>query len=46
MAPAQRLLKEYADRATGDSLTRLAKGRAVLDELVQKSSAFIAQIQR
>jgi SAM-dependent methyltransferase len=43
MAPVQHLLKEYADRASGDSAARIEKGRAVLKVLVDKSSAYIAQ---
>jgi SAM-dependent methyltransferase len=41
--PIQRLLKEFADRSSGESLVRIARGRAVLKELVEKSSAYIAQ---
>lgn len=41
--PIQRLLKEFADRAAGESLARIAGGRAVLKELVEKSSAYISQ---
>lgn len=42
IVPVQRIFKEFADRATGDSLDRIEKGRAVLKELADKSSGYIA----
>jgi trans-aconitate methyltransferase len=42
-APAQRLLREFAARATGDSLKRVVPGRAALKTLSENSSAFTEQ---
>ena len=41
--PVQHILKEYADRASGDSVARIEKGLAALKVLVDKSSSYIAQ---
>jgi hypothetical protein len=42
-APIQRLFKEYADRAAGDSLAKIAGGRAALKTLADKSAGYVAQ---
>ncbi len=42
-APIQHILKEFADRGTGDSFARLDRGLAVLKELTAKSAAYITQ---
>lgn len=42
-APVQHLLKQYADRATGNSAVRIAGGRAALKALVDKSAAYFVQ---
>jgi SAM-dependent methyltransferase len=42
-APVQRILKEYADRSSGDSLHRVAKGREILKTLGDKSSRFTVE---
>lgn len=42
-APLQHLLKEFANRSSGDSLERLSRGRDLLKRLSEKSCAYIMQ---